>query len=536
MTLLALTLPWWLGATAIDRWAVVVGANDGGPQQERLRYAESDAARMAGVLTELGEVPEAHTELLRQPRPGDVLAALERVEQALHARTPGPGTVLIFYYSGHAKAQALSLGGDELPLAVLRERLERVPVDVRVVLLDACQSGAYSRAKGATRAADFSYNSVDGLNVAGTAVLASSSASELSQESDEAGGSFFTHHLVGALRGAADEDDDGLVTLDEAYRYTHSRTLEDTIKTRVGGQHVSFDTSLRGQGALRLTTMPRQRRRVLLDAPLGGRVLLAHARTGTIMADVRKAAGQRFFVTLPACVYRASVRSDDRAYTCPVEVREEADTTLELARCARVKESIWTAKGGPPRMRFGFELGIGGAQSVQDAYDARLLQFGYERVSSALRFHLQGAFLWNALPFLAVFVEGMMLDQGSYERRLVIAGESITQRYAWGAFGFAAGLRGTLSLVNGRVNPYLHVGLGPAFARVALDDGTGSALPEIAVGWLLHPALGCNFLFHPRFGLFAQLDGYFSPILRNLMNESHQSGGVGATAGIRVGL
>ena len=50
-------------------------------------------------------------------------------------------------------------------------------------------------------------------DVRGTAFIASTAVGEAAQESQALGGSFFTHHLETGLRGAADADGDGLVTL-----------------------------------------------------------------------------------------------------------------------------------------------------------------------------------------------------------------------------------------------------------------------------------------------------------------------------------
>ena len=83
--------------------------------------------------------------------------------------------------------------------------------------------------------------------------MASSSPQELSQESDELKGSYFTHHLVTALRGAGDADGDGRVSLDEAYRYAYRRTLASTARTQVGEQHVTLETDLAGQGDVPVT-------------------------------------------------------------------------------------------------------------------------------------------------------------------------------------------------------------------------------------------------------------------------------------------
>lgn len=82
---------------------------------------------------------------------------------------------------------------EQLPLAELRERITALPATLSIVVLDACQSGAFSRAKGAERASDFSFNSVDRLNTTRIAVIASSNERELSQESEELKSNYFTH-------------------------------------------------------------------------------------------------------------------------------------------------------------------------------------------------------------------------------------------------------------------------------------------------------------------------------------------------------
>jgi len=95
------------------------------------------------------------------------------------------------------------------------------------------------------------------LSGEGVVFLTSSSANEDAQESDEIQGSFFTHYFRSGLLGAADDDADGRVTLDEAYRYAHSSTLRASSRTWAGLQHPTFRYELRGQGELVLSELPR---------------------------------------------------------------------------------------------------------------------------------------------------------------------------------------------------------------------------------------------------------------------------------------
>ncbi|HEY0714029.1 MAG TPA: caspase family protein, partial [Polyangia bacterium] len=130
---------------------------------------------------------------------------------------------LLFYYSGHADPLGLLLGGSRFLFQELRARVERSTAAVRVALLDACHSGEATRSNGGRPAPAFSLDALASRDLRGAAIIAASTASEFAQESSLIEGSYFTHHLLSALRGAADQDRNGAVTLAEAYRYTYAR-------------------------------------------------------------------------------------------------------------------------------------------------------------------------------------------------------------------------------------------------------------------------------------------------------------------------
>ncbi len=236
-------------------YALVVGSNPGGPGQEPLAFAERDAQRMAEVLTELGHYPAARVDLLQAPSRAQLAGALRRLRQRLSVHDArGEQSVVFFYYSGHAQSQALRLGSEEFPLTELRAAIDALPSTLTLVVLDACQSGAYSRVRGADPAADFSHNSIQQLQTRGVAVMASSSGDELSQESERLSAGYFTHHLLVALRGVADENRDGRVALDEAYRYAYAQTLLDTSRTAVGASTSRWSPTSRATARWRSPT------------------------------------------------------------------------------------------------------------------------------------------------------------------------------------------------------------------------------------------------------------------------------------------
>jgi hypothetical protein len=285
-------------------YAVVVGSNMGGGGQQPLHFAEDDAQRMAQVLRELGHFEAGDVRVLLHPNVSQVLGALDDLAARARAEASrGEQTEVVFYYSGHARATAINLGGEELPLTTLRDRLGGLPTALTIVVLDACQSGAFARIKGAEPAADFTYNSVSRLTQKGLAIMASSSPQELSQESDELRGSYFTHHLVTGLRGAGDADGDGRVSLDEAYRYAYRRTLASTARTQVGEQHVTLETDLAGQGEVPVTYPADARSQLELPGSLEARILVQRRPSGSVVAEVQKAPGAAIRLALVAGSY-----------------------------------------------------------------------------------------------------------------------------------------------------------------------------------------------------------------------------------------
>ncbi len=234
-------------------WVVAIGHDQGARNEVGLLFAEQDARTFADVLRQHGGVSSRRTMLLLGDDAASVRRALQEVNAAIRAQAGGHPTALVVFYSGHADATALHLGGTELPLEELKTLVAGSPAGIRLLVLDACRSGAVTRVKGVNAANSFNITLRDDLASEGLAILTSSAAGESSQESDELRGSFFTHHLMNALRGAADHDDDGKVTLTEAYGYAYTQTLRSSGQT-VALQHPTYSWEVKGRGELVLST------------------------------------------------------------------------------------------------------------------------------------------------------------------------------------------------------------------------------------------------------------------------------------------
>lgn len=556
-------------------YALVVGANAGGGGQQRLRYAETDAQRVAEVLTTLGGYEAERVTRLLQPSGADLFGTLDQLEATFAAHgQAGEAVRFFFYYSGHARADALNVGDERIALAMLRERILGLPAALSIVVLDACQSGAFSRAKGVGKAEDFSFNSVGELGTAGVAVMASSTGKELSQESDELQSSHFTHHLLVALRGAGDVNDDGAVTLSEAYDYAYGRTLSSTALTRVGEQHVTLEMALTGHGDVALTRPVAASARMILPKALAARVLVQMTPSHSVMAEVEKVEGRALTLALPPGRYAATVRLKQHALRCPLVLAAGALTELSLDGCKRFELAPDIAKGGASNA-FGFaggsrraasytpsrwqvqdgelgdegwfiELSTGSTRYVKDDdYEERLGEFGFSRTSGGGFFDVDVTLGRRLLPNLAIGLGYVDLDARAYEYTLDT--EQTFELDAWGGWAFA---QGDLFLGSGRLlNVFVRGGVGYAFADTLFkarmlqaadtdaDDIVSTDLEDVEQphsGVLLGAALGMQLNFTRWLGVQLQARYAYAPIIDNELGESHDVGGLAVLVGFRI--
>jgi hypothetical protein len=300
------------------RLALVVGANRGGERNVRLRYATSDARSFADLLVELGGVRSEDLVLLVDQPLSSFRDASERLRaRAASAVGLGQRCEFVFYYSGHSDEEGLLFENEKLPYSDLRAAIERVPAAVRVAILDSCSSGSITRAKGGSAKPAFLFDASSDME--GHAYITSSSAAEAAQESDKLGGSFFTHHLVSALRGAADVRGQGKVTLNEAYAYAFRETLASTEKTQYGPQHPAYEISLTGSGDLVVTDLRSSRAGILFSDELEGAIYVRDSK-GDLAVELDKELGGRMEIGLPQGKYSVSMSKGDSRMQADVVV------------------------------------------------------------------------------------------------------------------------------------------------------------------------------------------------------------------------
>ena len=320
-----------------QRFALIIGNNVGEAPAEDLRYAEADARKVAAVLTELGGYRPADVRLLTGAVADDALRALSVLERRVAAAgRRGRHATLLVYYSGHARAGELWMKGSRLALSELRQRLSRSAAKVRIGIVDACEAGALTRLKGGRRGPSFLFEPDDRAPAEGLILISSSADDEASQESDELGGSFFTHYLTSGLRGDADESGEGRVTLGEVYAYAYHRTVAVTAGTRSGPQHPTYRFDLEGQADVVLTDVSQGRSGLVFAAPLTGRYILFDRRRAQVAAEIDKVDGQARRLALPAGSYVIKKRLDDHLLTDSFELPDGQFHWVDEGRMQRV--------------------------------------------------------------------------------------------------------------------------------------------------------------------------------------------------------
>ncbi len=327
-----------------QRFALLIGANAGWANDRPLRHAESDAAHVRDALVELGGFAPDRVTLLKDPDTADVRAHLRRLAATL--REANAETLFVFYYSGHSDERHLHLKGAPLPHAELYEALRDLPASVRVAVLDACKSGSILAAKGGRPTLPFEVRVVDELTVRGLAVLTSSGADELSQETRALAGSVFTHHLVSGLRGAADVDRNGQVTLSEAYRYAFARTEADTAASPVP-QKPAFRFELKGQGEVVLTRPERAVAALVLPKAESQRYVVVDAREWQLVAEGRSSPSAALTLAIAPGDYRVKRVQPEQLEVAAVTLK--AGARLEVAQLPFTPQplSAGLVKGAP---------------------------------------------------------------------------------------------------------------------------------------------------------------------------------------------
>lgn len=230
-------------------WAVVIGINTY-PNIRQLKYAVNDARIIYDYLVNFNHIPAENVVLLL-----DQEATLTRLRSTLgtHLKNKaGKDDMVIIFFAGHGATEkdVMSPDGDglekyllpydadtkdlyasALPMREISHIFNRIRSERLVFIADSCYSGASGgRTIGITGIrANISEAYLDRITKGkGRVIMTASGANEVSEENDKLQNGVFTYFLVEGLKGKADADKDGLITVDEVYRYVSEHVPKAT--------------------------------------------------------------------------------------------------------------------------------------------------------------------------------------------------------------------------------------------------------------------------------------------------------------------
>jgi len=232
-------------------WAVVVGINTY-PNVRQLKYAVNDAKIFYDHLVKHNHIPAENVTLLLNQE-----ATLTKIKSTLGTylkSMAGKDDMVVIFFAGHGATErdAFSPDGDglekyllpfdvdlkdlyatALPMGELSRIFDRIRSERLIFIADACYSGASGgrTISMAGMRASISEAFMDRIaGGKGRVVITASGANEVSAEKDELQHGVFTYFLIEGLKGAADIDKDGLVTVDEAYNYVSEHVPQATAQ------------------------------------------------------------------------------------------------------------------------------------------------------------------------------------------------------------------------------------------------------------------------------------------------------------------
>jgi hypothetical protein len=237
-----------LGGTS---WALVVGIN-AYRHADRLNYAVNDARTVAAILPGLGF---QHVRLLLDEQA--TKAAIERVIYGEFKERMNPEDRLFVFFAGHGITVRLPRGGEEgylipvdgdprrpeltaLPMDEVRKMGKRVNARHIFFAIDSCFSG-FALTRDITPEAVQDADLLAALQEPVVQVLTAGRKGQKAVE--EEGHGLFTKRLLDGLRGLADRDRRGFVTVTQLAAWVSPRVIRDSG----GRQHPQY-SALDGEG------------------------------------------------------------------------------------------------------------------------------------------------------------------------------------------------------------------------------------------------------------------------------------------------
>jgi caspase domain-containing protein len=284
-------------------YGLVIGYNrSDDPSVPPLRYADDDAVKNAELLAELGAEVVLLSELDREsaelypavkaspPTKGALFAALDELDARIdRAKAEGRATALMIFYSGHGDVKNnegfIHLADARLHRSDFRDLVAKAHADTVHVIVDACKSYflVFERGAGGERfRVSPAFAEYQAELPPRVGLLLSTSSNQDSHEWEAFQSGVFSHEVRSALRGAADADNDGRVSYEEAAAFVFgaNRAIPNArYRPRFFSRAPAANdplVQLRGRRGSRLAVMPGKTGHIYVEDVAGNRIIDFH--------------------------------------------------------------------------------------------------------------------------------------------------------------------------------------------------------------------------------------------------------------------
>jgi hypothetical protein len=225
-------------------WAVVIGINHY-QNTRNLRYAVNDARGFENYLKEYIGIPDEHIFFLTDQ--GATQAEIKSLLGTKIKRKAGKDDTVIIFYAGHGAVEIDPLDPDgdgyekyllpydarlddlystAIAMKEVKTIFQRIHAERVIFIADTCYSGASGgRTMLASKArATLSEKFFERISKGkGRIIISACSANEISKEDDSLRHGVFSYYLLKGLKGEADFDGDGIITISELFSFLSKR-------------------------------------------------------------------------------------------------------------------------------------------------------------------------------------------------------------------------------------------------------------------------------------------------------------------------
>jgi hypothetical protein len=357
------------------RILVAASHTRGGEGEEPLRHSTEDADQVRDVLASLGGFGSDAIFRLVEPNAGELLGAIDHARAMASTHPPGEVT-FVLYFSGHGDKESLRLGNETVSVSDISARVQSVPAALRVLVTDACRTDS-TRPKGIAAEPGFALSDAR-APAEGVVWLFASEAGEAAQESDELRGALFTHYWVNGLRGAADANGDGRITLAESYDFAYSQTLFRSARSSGVLQHPTATFELREAAPIVLTQTFGVNTKIEFPQGADTHYLVYAVGSRSVLGEIWSQPDRQVLLAVPAGRYIVQRRTTGGA-SAAAEVALAAGQARSIVASdfRGIPEEQLAGKGGYLVLRpneLELELGVG-ASRVTDAMGAARVRY-----------------------------------------------------------------------------------------------------------------------------------------------------------------